>query len=92
MKHVLIITAILALGSLAQVSRAQFTETAMNPPPSFEQVDANKDGVISQQEALNAKVLNKQQFQAADKDGNGVLSKNEYQSAIAQLQKKSTKG
>ena len=55
--------------------------TASAPPPgaqTFAQLDTNRDGVLSFSEAFaNPRVSNN--FNALDKDANGVLSPAEYQ-------------
>ena len=46
--------------------------------PAFEDVDANDDGSISQEEAAAIEGLD---FSAADADQNGSLSREEYEAA-----------
>ncbi len=89
MKTALLFISLFSVSALVQANQGAVIQTAiMQPqPPSFEDVDTNKDGVISKDEAIKAKALNKMDFTAADKDGNGLLSKNEYQQAV---QNKST--
>ena len=82
MRNTLVLISLLALGSLAQANQGDVIHAAIMQPPAFEDVDINKDGVISKDEAIHAKVMNEQDFAAADKDGNGMLSKNEYRRAV----------
>jgi hypothetical protein len=49
--------------------------------PAFEDVDANSDGQISQEEAA---VIEGLDFAAADTDQNGSLSREEYEAAQAE--------
>ena len=49
--------------------------------PAFEEVDANSDGQISQEEAAAIEGLD---FAAADTDQNGTLSLEEYNAAQAE--------
>jgi len=49
--------------------------------PSFEEVDANSDGQISQEEAAAIEGLD---FVTADTDQNGTLSMEEYSAAQAE--------
>ena len=49
--------------------------------PSFEEVDANADGAISQDEATVVEGLD---FASADTDSNGTLSAEEYAAATAE--------
>jgi hypothetical protein len=87
MKTALFIISLFSVSAVVQANQGAMVHTAIMQPPSFEDVDANKDGVISEDEAIKAKALSKMDFSAADKDGNGLLSKNEYQQAV---QNKST--
>ena len=87
MKTALLFISLFSVSALVQANQGALVQTAIMQPPSFEDVDTNKDGVISKDEAIKAKALNKMDFTAADKDGNGLLSKNEYQQAV---QNKST--
>lgn len=82
MKIAFLFISLFSLSTLVQANQGTLMQTAIKQPPSFEDVDANKDGVISKDEAIKAKVLNEMDFSAADQDGNGLLSKNEYQHAV----------
>lgn len=48
---------------------------------TFEEVDANQDGIISSEEAAIVEGLD---FSAADADADGALSMDEYQSATGE--------
>lgn len=82
MKTALLIISLFSMSTLVQANQGTMIQTAIKQPPSFDKVDTNKDGVISKDEALKAKALSKMDFSAADKDGNGLLSKNEYRQAV----------
>lgn len=49
--------------------------------PSFEEVDQNSDGMISQEEAASVEGLD---FATADTNQDGSLDRNEYQQASSQ--------
>jgi hypothetical protein len=49
--------------------------------PAFEDVDANADGQLSQEEAAAIEGLD---FAAADADQSGTLSREEYEAAAAE--------
>jgi Ca2+-binding EF-hand superfamily protein len=70
-KTVLTLTA--ALMMLAGIQTATANEERQ-PPPSFEQMDSNGDGELSQDE-LRGPLL--EQFDQLDADGNGTLSEDE---------------
>ena len=56
--------------------------TAMTQAPAFDQVDSNKDGSISKDEAGTARVLQQDsRFTSADQDKDGKLSRTEYDAA-----------
>ena len=55
---------------------------AFAAPPAFEDVDINGDGSISAEEAQTVEGLD---FTAADTDGNGTLSPEEYKAAVANM-------
>ncbi|MBK8162557.1 MAG: hypothetical protein IPK65_05245 [Gammaproteobacteria bacterium] len=67
---------------LAGTQQGEAVHTAMTPSPSFDQVDANKDGSISLEEASAAKALENTRFESADQNGDGKLSKAEYAAAV----------
>lgn len=68
MKKVLLPAALLALASGFAWAQA----------PSFEEVDANQDGMISSEEAAMVEGLD---ISSADTDADGSLSMEEYQAA-----------
>ena len=82
-----LLTAGLALGATpvafaaepeSPVEEAPVTETAL----TFEDVDANSDGVISESEAfVHADLV--ANFEAADADGDGQLDEAEFMAALA---------
>lgn len=53
---------------------------ALAATPTFDEVDVNADGVLSQQE-VNA-VMSDLDFGRADKNGDGALSQEEYAQAM----------
>lgn len=54
--------------------------------PSFKIADRNRDGVVSKVEAIQAKLLLKYDtFEELDRDGDGRLSKFEYDLASTQM-------
>jgi peptidoglycan hydrolase-like protein with peptidoglycan-binding domain len=77
-----------ATGSNAQRSAAQGTSpagsgsrTVSSDMPSFDRLDANGDGEVSLAEsAVDTRVSN--DFKRADQDGNGRLSRDEFQRAL----------
>ena len=77
MKKLVLALSVLGLGiapALAQTSTA----------PTFAEVDANADAQISMEEITAAGVnLTEEQFAAADVDGSGSLSEDEYKTATA---------
>ncbi|MGB7183499.1 MAG: hypothetical protein WBD34_17485 [Burkholderiaceae bacterium] len=56
-----------------------FSATVLAAAPSFEDVDANADGVVSSEEAAAVEELD---FTAADTDGNGEISPEEFAAAM----------
>jgi hypothetical protein len=67
----------IAIASVAQLALAGAAPAA--DAPSFEQLDVNKDGVLSRSEAAK---LPSMDFSAADKNRDGALSRSEYEAAI----------
>jgi hypothetical protein len=63
--------------ALAGAAHAQDEEME---PPSFEDVDTNENGVISESEAALVPGLD---FASADANGDGVLSRTEYDEAMS---------
>lgn len=55
--------------------------TGQNPAPSFEEADRNRDGSLSFAEVTRVLPIEREQFAAADADGNGSLSRQEYAGA-----------
>lgn len=53
---------------------------AIAAAPTFDQLDTNKDGMLSKAEAKGAKGLD---FAKADKDKNGMLDRAEYEAAAS---------
>ncbi len=67
---------------LGVIVLAGFSTSALaQAMPTFEEVDANADGMISQTEAAAIEGLD---FASADVDQNGSLSAEEYNAALAQ--------
>jgi hypothetical protein len=64
--------------SLGTLIAAGFAGVALAQAPTFEEVDVNDDGQISQEEAAAIEGLD---FEAADTDQDGSLSMEEYQAA-----------
>lgn len=75
--------AALAATSGQQLAGDQSTSTA-RAMPSFQSVDRDNDGRISQDEAATVKGL---AVKEADTDGDGTLSPEEYAAAIEKMQK-----
>lgn len=67
------------LYSIALVSAAGFAGAALAAGPSFDQVDADRDGKISKAEATAVKGLD---FAKADVNKDGSLDRSEYAAAI----------
>ncbi|MCC6301592.1 MAG: EF-hand domain-containing protein [Gammaproteobacteria bacterium] len=57
------------------------TNHAAMQPPAFDQVDSNKDGSITQEEADAARIFQGTGFAAADQNKDGKLNKAEYDAA-----------
>ncbi|MBK9131170.1 MAG: EF-hand domain-containing protein [Gammaproteobacteria bacterium] len=67
----------------ADTSPGSMRHAAMTQTPSFDQVDTNKDGSITRDEAGTAKVLQQDSsFTSADQNKDGKLSKTEYDAAM----------
>ncbi|HKI82288.1 MAG TPA: hypothetical protein VKA04_11625 [Pseudodesulfovibrio sp.] len=94
MKHTLL-TVAGALGlsalSMAQAAQHVYVPIPINPLPSFKYVDVDENGAVVRDEANHAHVLYGNEFIAADKDGNGWLSKQEYDQAIEKVRSMQTK-
>lgn len=71
-KHTL--TALMALG--------MFSGAALAAPPAFQDVDTNKDGVITADEAAQVEGLD---MTTADTNGDGKLTMQEYDAAAKKL-------
>jgi hypothetical protein len=52
-----------------------------NPKPSFETVDANRDGVITPSEAQGSWLAS--EFADVDANQDGLVNRNEYETAIS---------
>lgn len=59
-----------------------FSGIASAAPPAFEDVDRNKDGAITADEAAGVEGLD---MASADANGDGMLSKKEYEAAAKKL-------
>lgn len=59
-----------------------FSGVALAAPPAFEDVDRNKDGAITADEAAGVEGLD---MASADANGDGMLSKKEYEAAAKKL-------
>ena len=68
------LTALAALG--------MFSGIAMAAPPAFQDVDINKDGVITAEEAAQVEGLD---LTVADTDGDGKLTMQEYEIAVKKM-------
>ena len=68
------LTALAALG--------MFSGIAMAAPPAFQDVDINKDGVITAEEAAQVEGLD---MTTADVNGDGKLTMEEYNAAAKKL-------
>lgn len=71
-KHLL--TALAALG--------MFSGVALAAPPAFQDVDVNKDGTITADEAAQVEGLD---MSTADANGDGKLTMQEYEAAAKKL-------
>jgi hypothetical protein len=56
-------------------------QSTMTPSPAFEQVDTNRDGVVTKEEITAAKALQNTSFDSADQNKDGKLNKAEYDAA-----------
>lgn len=68
------LTALMALG--------MFSGVALAAPPAFQDVDINKDGVITAEEAAQVEGLD---MTIADANGDGKLTMQEYEAAAKKL-------
>lgn len=68
------LTALMALGMISGV--------ALAAPPAFQDVDRNKDGAITADEAAAVEGLD---MASADTNGDGMLSQQEYDAAAKKL-------
>lgn len=59
-----------------------FSGAALAAPPAFEDVDTNADGIITMEEAVRVEGLD---LASADTNGDGQLSKKEYEAAAKKL-------
>ena len=65
---------------LALVSALGFAGTAAATSPSFEELDKNADGLLSEEEAAALRGLD---FAKADLDKSGWLDRSEYEAALS---------
>ncbi len=94
MRHTLLTVAgVLGFGVLSVTQAAQhvYVPIPINPLPSFKYVDVNEDGAVDRDEANHAHVLYGNEFVAADKDGNGWLSQQEYNQAMEKVRSMQSK-
>jgi hypothetical protein len=73
------ISLIIALSLLLPFSivASQFLELSTSQPVTFDQVDRNRNGLLSRQEAVNDRSLSVS-FDTADANGDGSLDPHEY--------------
>lgn len=64
------------------VALGLFSSAALAAPPAFEDIDRNKDGAITADEAASVEGLD---MASADANGDGMLSKTEYEAAAKKL-------
>ncbi len=76
MKNALL-TAALACVAMTAHAATDRQPAGSNDPTSFQQVDSDRDGRISRQEAAAFSAL-EARFEAADANGDGVLSADEF--------------
>jgi len=67
---------------IALMALGMFSGVALAAPPAFEDVDRNKDGAITADEAAGVEGLD---MASADANGDGMLSKQEYDAAAKTL-------
>jgi hypothetical protein len=67
---------------IALMALGMFSGAALAAPPAFEDVDRNKDGAITADEAAGVEGLD---MASADANGDGMLSKQEYDAAAKTL-------
>lgn len=88
MRHTLLtIAGVVGLGALSVAQAAQYVYVpiSINPLPSFKYVDVDENNAVVRDEANHAHVLYGNEFIKADKDGNGWLSKQEYDQAMEKI-------
>ncbi|MDX1431045.1 MAG: hypothetical protein R3286_01230 [Gammaproteobacteria bacterium] len=66
----------------ALTALGMFSGVALAAPPAFEDVDTNKDGIIVMEEAVKVEGLD---MSTADSNGDGQLTKQEYEAAAKKL-------
>lgn len=64
------------------VALGMFSGVALAAPPAFQDVDVNKDGAITADEAAGVEGLD---MASADANGDGKLSMKEYQEAAKKM-------
>lgn len=67
---------------IALMALGMFSASALAAPPAFQDVDKNKDGTITAEEAAMVEGLS---MAAADANGDGKLSRQEYEAAAKKL-------
>lgn len=67
------------LSALSFAAVIGFAGASLAAAPSFDEVDTNKDGMLSKAEASKVETLD---FAKADTNKDGMISRSEYQAAI----------
>lgn len=72
----------MTMGMALGIALGMFSGAALAAPPAFEDVDRNKDGAITMEEAVKVEGLD---MATADSNGDGKLTKAEYEEAAKKL-------